>query len=336
MIPAGGFGQKNGISRAAKVAVLCLTWYTASSASNIINKIVLNDFPYPLTVSFIQNITTLLCLYPLIKILRIPKVSVTKHVLKWSILPLSFGKFFSTVSSHFSISKVAVSYAHTIKASMPIWVLILGRCIWGERQPMQIYCSVIPIFVGIGMATISEINFDMLGTISAFVSTIGFALQGLYTKKALRDLNINQHLLLQYLSIYGLLMMIPLWLYTDFPSIVEHMANESDNSKSLPLFNIFIYLILSGFMAFIQGISAFTVISLISTVSYSVANATKRIVVIVVSILTLKNPVTAYNFVGMMIACFGVFNYNRVKRGVQREMNRQLVHIPFEKNSLTI
>ena len=32
--------KKNGLSRAVKVVILCLSWYTASSASNIINKIV--------------------------------------------------------------------------------------------------------------------------------------------------------------------------------------------------------------------------------------------------------------------------------------------------------
>ena len=99
---------------------------------------------------------------------------------------------------------------------------------------MRIYCSVIPIFVGIGMATISEINFDLLGTLSAFVSTIGFALQGLYTKKALRDLNMHQHLLLQYLSIYGLLMMFPLWLYTGTVSLwlnLHTVCNIHNNPK---------------------------------------------------------------------------------------------------------
>ena len=73
------------------------------------------------------------------------------------------------------------------------------------------------------------------------------------------------------------------------------MVSES-KEKSLSMTNIFIYLVLSGVMAFVQGISAFTVISLISTVSYSVANATKRIVVIVVSILTLKNPVKCKHY----------------------------------------
>ena len=36
--------------------------------------------------------------------------------------------------------------------------------------------------------------------------------KGLYTKKAMRELNMHQHLLLQYLTIYGILMMTPFWL----------------------------------------------------------------------------------------------------------------------------
>ena len=180
-------------------------------------------------------------------------------MLKWSILPLSFGKFFSLATSHFSISKgtvyldftriqifskhvkslldcksiilktfvlvmfflVPVSFAHTIKASQPIFVLLLSRLIWGERQSPRIYFSVIPIFIGIGMATISELNFNLIGTISAFASTVGYALQNLYTKKAMRDLQIHQHVLLQQLTFYGLFMMISLWCVTDAPKILS-------------------------------------------------------------------------------------------------------------------
>ena len=71
------------------------------------------------------------------------------------------------------------------------------------------------------MATISELNFNLVGTISAFASTIGYALQNLYTKKTMRDLNIHQHVLLHKLTMYGVFMMFTLWAITDAPRIAQ-------------------------------------------------------------------------------------------------------------------
>lgn len=69
---------------------------------------------------------------------------------------------------------------------------------------------------------------------------------------------------------------------------------------------------LNGLFNFGQNIAAFTVLSNVSPVSYSVATVTKRVVIIVTSLLLLRNPVTTYNVLGMFIAIVGIAFYNKV------------------------
>ncbi|XP_069784573.1 solute carrier family 35 member E1 isoform X5 [Narcine bancroftii] len=261
-----------------RIFTLCLCWYTVSSGGNVINKMILNNFPYPVTVSLFHILSICAFMPPLIRAWNIPPAAELppRYFLRL-VLPLAFGKYFASVSAHVSIWKVPVSYAHTVKATMPIWVVLLSRIIMKEKQ----------------------------------------------TVKVLRDTRMHHLRLLYILGCYAVIFMVPTWILVDLSAFFVNSSVTDISNWHWTL----VLLIISGFCNFAQNMVAFSILNLISPLSYSVANATKRIMVITVSLLLLQNPVTTTNIMGMLTAIIGVFAYNKAKYDANQEAKRKLLPV---------
>ncbi|KAH8286633.1 hypothetical protein KR018_002633 [Drosophila ironensis] len=305
----GGGNKRTGSRHVAVVLLMCLTWYVISSSNNVIGKMVLNEFPFPMTVTLVQLCSITLYSGPFFNLWRIRKYQdIPRAYYLRLIIPLAVGKLLASVTSHISLWKVPVSYAHTVKATMPLFTVILTRLFFGEKQPTLVYLSLLPIITGVGIATVTEISFDMMGLISALISTMGFSMQNIFSKKVLKDTNIHHLRLLHLLGKLSLFIFLPIWLYMDSLAVFRHSAIKNLDYRVIAL------LFADGVLNWLQNIIAFSVLSLVTPLTYAVASASKRIFVIAVSLLILGNPVTWVNCAGMTLAIVGVLCYNRAKQ----------------------
>ncbi|CAH0555416.1 unnamed protein product [Brassicogethes aeneus] len=290
------------------VLLLCISWYVVSSSNNVVGKTLLNEFPYPMTMTMVQLLSITVLSGPLFNLWGVRKyVDISWRYYFRLIVPLAFGKFVASVFSHVSIWKVPVSYAHTVKATMPLFTVILSRVIMGEKQTPLVYFSLVPIIVGVGIATLTEISFDSIGLISALVATMGFSLMNIFSKKVLHDTKVHHLRLLHILGRLAFFMFLPVWICTDMFGLLK------DNTVAYHDYRVVALLFTDGVLNWLQNIIAFSVLHHVTPLTYAVANASKRIFVIAVSLFILGNPVTSTNVFGMLLAICGVLFYNKAK-----------------------
>jgi solute carrier family 35 protein E1 len=278
-----------------RIIFICVCWYVVSSSNGVLGKTILSQFPFPMTMTMVQLSSIALMSPPLLRLLSVRSYEASGWGYHWRMLfPLAFAKFLSSVLAHVSIWKVPVSYAHTVKATMPIFTVLITRLALGTRHATLTYLSLLPIVGGVAVATMSEVAFDMLGLTTALAATAGFAIITIFSKQALRDTGMHHLRLLHKLGQMAAIMFFPVWLLVDAPRVIPELTGDTA-----------LLLVVDGALHWVQNILAFTLLKLVTPLTYAVANVTKRIAVISVSLLLLKNPVTWVNMGGMVMAILG-------------------------------
>ncbi|EGD72605.1 T-cell receptor beta chain ANA 11 [Salpingoeca rosetta] len=316
MAGGGGASARKELVRAVG---LCMLWYLGSMMNSIFSKSAMKVFPRPITVTMAQLLMVNICL-PFFLPSKMPRLS-RKDWTSW-VIPLTVLKIVVSLSSQISILKVPVAYAHTVKGMMPIFTVFLSKVFLNQHHPLLAYISLIPIISGVVIASVTELQFDLLGLISALVATFTFAIQNIFSKKVMKK-GVHHISILLLVSQSAFVALLPYWLWNEGTDI---LFGDTFTSLGDQAFVVLYEMALCGLCSAIQTIAAFTFLSYVTPVTYSVANVAKRIVIIVASMLFFQNPATPANIAGIAISICGIALYNKSKLDERRrtQMQQQL------------
>ena len=325
--PAPAVDPAPSSNNALKVTFYIFGWYAFNIVFNILNKTMLNVFPAPWFISAFQLGASALFMCALWATGLHPAPAVSGKLFR-ALLPVAFFHTVGHVSACVSFSQMAVSFAHVVKSAEPVLSVILAQVILKETYPYYVWLSLVPIIAGCSLAAMKEVSFVWGGFNNAMLSNVGMVLRNIYSKKYLDEYkHIDGINMFALLSIIALIYTIPAAIYMEgFKGGVYQWGTMAASGidalgGSAPFFRL---LAATGLFYHLYNQASYMVLGQgISPVTFSVGNTMKRVAVVVSSVIFFKNPVSALNWVGSMIALLGTGLYSAAKQKAATEAKKK-------------
>ncbi|KAF9479591.1 TPT-domain-containing protein [Pholiota conissans] len=330
--------------------LLCGLWYTTSALSSNTGKAILNQFKYPITLTFVQfGFVAFYCLLFMSPLVRFSKLRMPTRAIITSTFPMGLFQVGGHIFSSIAISRISVSTVHTIKALSPLFTVAAYALLFGVSYSSKTYISLLPLTVGVMLACSFDVSAsNTIGLLCAFGSALVFVSSNIFFKKIMPShtggMSSSSHKLdkmnlLLYSSGMAFLLMIPIWAYYDLPLLWAGVVPAVSGKGGPPAHSVPYYFVMNGTVHYAQNIIAFVILSSTSPVTYSIASLIKRVAVICIAIVWFSQAVHPMQAFGIGMTFTGLYMYNNAKGDVEKgekklrriEANREMM-LPTTKN----
>lgn len=320
-------------------------------------KSIMNQFRYPVTLTFVQFFfVASFCALFMSPLVRFSKFRPPTRAIFNATLPMGAFQVGGHIFSSMAISRIPVSTVHTIKALSPLFTVAAYAILFNVSYSPKTYISLLPLTIGVMLVCTFDISgSNFLGLSCAFGSAIIFVSSNILFKKVMPSNSqssshkLDKLNLLFYSSGMAFVLMIPVWLYYDFPILMatyyapKHYTylGGDDEKRSAAIHSVLYYFFLNGTVHFAQNIIAFVILSSTSPVTYSIASLIKRVAVICIAILWFAQPVHPVQAIGIAMAFTGLYMYNQAKGDVEKGEHKMRrveaardMRLPLAKDSI--
>ena len=340
MKPAGGFtlnsfgdsGVWPGMARATgaiafitpMTGLYILVWYVSGAFTNSSSKQALSQAvkeghtglgggPAFLSLTLMQHLSASLCGTFALRVLKLRQHKpLPESAQTWGFYRLICVYTLGFCMTNGSFGKVNSSFVDTVKAGEPIATVILTiLLIPTERVTAGIFLSLLPIVCGVGLSSLSEASFNLLGFGMAMSSNLCFSARSICAKLLRSSLGreMDNANLFVYVNLYGALALFPVALYFDGPVLLD-VLSASGGARKLFLLN--------GVCYYLNNQMNFLVLEKVDAVTHGLINCGRRVANIGFAIVWFRIPVTLFNGIGMSLALFGAYCYMRAKQALSK------------------
>ncbi|EPS69476.1 hypothetical protein M569_05286, partial [Genlisea aurea] len=301
------------VSPTVVTAAIIASWYCSNIGVLLLNKYLLSfyGYRYPIFLTMLHMLSCAAYSFLSIKWLHIvpfQQIHSRRQFLK--ILGLSAIFCFSVVCGNTSLRYLPVSFNQAIGATTPFFTAIFAFAVTCKKESGEVYLALIPVVLGIVLASNSEPLFHLFGFLMCIGSTAGRALKSvvqglLLTSEAEKLHSMN---LLLYMAPLAALILLPFTLYIEgnvFRITVEKSRGDG--------FMVFL-LVSNSTVAYLVNLTNFLVTKHTSALTLQVLGNAKAAAAAFVSVLIFRNPVTVMGVAGFGVTLMGVVAYSEAKK----------------------
>jgi drug/metabolite transporter (DMT)-like permease len=226
--------------------------------------------------------------------------------------PVALCLALARILTYASFNKCPASLVQTVKASSPVFAVIVSCILYRKFTSTKTVLALIPIIAGVVLCAVTEIEFDMLGFVGAVLSTLMGVLQTFASKRFL-SLKVEKSLVLFHMLVClaSMMLVVPFRLLNS----LQHMGTPPPIESAPATGGIAALLVISALCNWGQTMCSMLVLSRLSTLSHQVANVLRRLIVIVGSLLYFGGEITLLKMTGICLALGGFFLYKQSQKG---------------------
>jgi len=292
-----------------KVVILVVLWYATSILAITTSKLSMQIAPVPFCLCLMQCLTATFISAVVRKFLGVARGVGEESPILWKTsVTYTLGFIFTNLG----FSLATAPFVETVKSSEPISTVLLAFFLLGEVDSVRTYTCLIPIVIGVAMASLGDMTMTLTGFLVVQGSNIGFSARAVYAKQLKRGCPEsgsakNDVELFYHISKLGLCLLVPC-AFLDSSAVANAFASESFQPLSLLGTMVF-----NGVFYTSYNLFSFMVLSEVTTSTHAVLNVFRRVVIISVTTIFFGTPTTAFNQIGVVIAVLGVLGFTQSK-----------------------